>query len=167
MSYNNNWLTTISESYTNNSKPLKLDEGVLLEQRLTYAKDICEAVGLEPQELLEMLQDLIEVTTYAANVAKGGEKYAFERAQRLKNLLDTVKPTTPENKVRADSMRMAGTGAETGKNVVGVIDKGNQAGHGDIAIRMGHKSRNIRRVAAADAVAATARAANLASRTMS
>ena len=37
-----------------------LNEAVLLEERLNFAHDICEAVGLEPEELLEMMLDLVE-----------------------------------------------------------------------------------------------------------
>ena len=37
-----------------------LNEAVLLEERLNFANDICEAVGLEPEELLEMMLDLVE-----------------------------------------------------------------------------------------------------------
>lgn len=36
------------------------EEQILLEERLNFANDICEAVGLEPEELLEMLLDLVE-----------------------------------------------------------------------------------------------------------
>ena len=65
--------------------PEAIDEAILREeQRLTYAKDICEAVGLEPQELLEMLQELIELNTHAQNVERYGAKRALELAASFK-----------------------------------------------------------------------------------
>ena len=66
--------------------PEAIDEAILHEeQRLTYAKDICEAVGLEPQELLEMLQELIEqLTTHAQRVARHGPERALELAASFK-----------------------------------------------------------------------------------
>lgn len=36
------------------------EQQILLEERLNFANDICEAVGLEPEELLEMMLDLVE-----------------------------------------------------------------------------------------------------------
>ena len=60
MSYNNNWVKTLSESYVNNGRPMNLDEQLqeqvaLNEELLGLIEALCEELGVDTKELLNEL----------------------------------------------------------------------------------------------------------------
>jgi len=59
MSYNNNWLRSLSESYVNNNRPSDLQEELneqvyLNENLLEIIEALCEELGIDMQELLQL-----------------------------------------------------------------------------------------------------------------
>lgn len=136
----------------------QLDEAVLLEERLNFAHDICEAVDLEPQELLEMLLDLVEMDrTFAGTAHAEGPKswLPTKRGRRAVELLKRVPKGSESFELRRNSILQARTGLKpaTGpQNVVAQPPKEAppsvhhlaQLQSQDIADRLGRETRQRR-----------------------
>ena len=89
----------------------QLDEAVLLEERLNFAHDICEAVDLEPQELLEMLLDLVEIDrTYSGTKYSEPNGVATQRGRRVLGLLAKVPLGGNSFETRRNAIIQARTG---------------------------------------------------------
>ena len=102
--------------------PEAIDEAILREeQRLTYAKDICEAVGLEPQELLEMLQELIELDTHATVADRHGEAAADEYTKTAERRIGRIN----DKGTRGQTPRQINTNTARRKAILGAIDPKN------------------------------------------
>jgi hypothetical protein len=61
MSYNNNWVRTLSESYIQNNRPTNLQEQLdeqmaLNEELLSLVDALCEELGIDVEDLLEDVQ---------------------------------------------------------------------------------------------------------------
>ncbi len=63
MSYNNNWAKTLSESYIQNNRPTNLQEQLdeqveLNEQLMNLIEALCEELGIDMEDLLNLSEDL-------------------------------------------------------------------------------------------------------------
>lgn len=96
MSYNNNWVRSLSESYVNNNRPSDLQEELneqvyLNENLLQIIEALCEELGIDVEELL------------SEDVFAGIESAKVSRKRVRKARIAADKESTPIPNARASS----------------------------------------------------------------
>jgi hypothetical protein len=91
MSYTNNWVKNLSESYINNNRPTNLQEQLdeqveLNEQLMNLIEALCEELGIDAEELLEM------------SMTPGRWAQAGEREKEARHALRRTRPGSQRNR---------------------------------------------------------------------
>lgn len=139
MSYNNNWVKSLAESYVNNNKPMNLEEQLqeevaLNEQLMNLIEALCEELGIDVEALLEMAMTqaghAIRVNQENDLIARGQYKKSWASQDKTDRLLRSDKVHDETGKVVHKGAKGLGWSAtardpsdEDVKKVQGVVGK--------------------------------------------